>query len=102
MGPRPPRHARRGGPPSSVAITAVQKGSAEMADGDPLIIGQPNTSTLPGAETTLTRNQTTAETVFVARNVDAGDGILGDAGAGAIGVHGMSASGFGVRGSSTW
>jgi hypothetical protein len=73
-----------------------------MADGDPLIIGQTNIATLPGAATILRRNQPDAATVFVARNVTAGDGIQGEAGTGGVGVQGTSQGGIGVRGSSDW
>jgi hypothetical protein len=65
----------------------------------PFTIGQANTAILPGAETSLTRNEASANTVFVARNLDAGDGIQGQAGAEGIGVQGLSKDGFGVRGS---
>ena len=49
-----------------------------MADGDRIIIGQANTASNPGNETTLSRNASTARTVFVARNLNVGDGIHGE------------------------
>src|SRR5688500_1256268 len=70
-----------------------------MADGDRIIIGQANTASKPGNETSLSRNEGTASTVFVARNVNLGDGIHGEA-SGGIGVVGNSTSSTGVRGTS--
>lgn len=71
-----------------------------MTDGDPIIIGQTNTASNPGNETSLSRNGDTAGTVFVARNVNLGDGIHGEAGTDGKGVSGIStgSSGFGVHG----
>ena len=68
-----------------------------MADGDRIIIGQANTASKPGNETSLSRNEGTASTVFVARNVNLGDGIHGEA-SGGIGVGGTSTSSTGVSG----
>jgi hypothetical protein len=88
-----------------------------MPDGDPIIIGQGNSASNPGNETSLSRNQVAAGTVFVARNLNAGDGIHGEAsptnlvgvgvqGSGATGVQGRGSlgvegigGGYGVRGS---
>jgi hypothetical protein len=70
-----------------------------MADGDRIIIGQANTASKPGNETSLSRNEGTAATVFVARNVNVGDGIHGAA-VGDTGVSGTSDSGVGVTGDS--
>jgi hypothetical protein len=69
-----------------------------MADGNPLIIGKVNTATSPGAETVLRRNKTSRNTVFVAQNLDRGDGIRGEGGASGTGVAGTSESGTGVYG----
>jgi hypothetical protein len=71
-----------------------------MADGDRIIIGKDNTAGNPGNETSLSRNENTAATVFVARNLNVGDGIHGEA-SGDTGVTGTSDSGVGVFGSST-
>jgi hypothetical protein len=74
-----------------------------MADNDPIIIGQANTASNPGNETSLSRNENTAETVFVARNLNQGDGIHGEASGSIglnIGVEGTSDDGTGVNGSS--
>jgi hypothetical protein len=71
-----------------------------MADGDRIIIGQANTASNPGNETTLSRNAGTARTVFVARNLNVGDGIHGEASGSSTGVQGTSASGTGVMGNS--
>src|SRR5215211_3942869 len=72
-----------------------------MADGDRIIIGQANIASNPGNMTSLSRNAATNRTVFVARNLNAGDGIQGQAsGAGRSGVLGLSNAGFGVGGSS--
>jgi hypothetical protein len=72
-----------------------------MADGNRIIIGRANTASNPGNETSLSRDENTAATVFVARNVNLGDGIHGEAsGQDATGVRG-TASGqdaTGVRG----
>jgi hypothetical protein len=71
-----------------------------MADGDRIIIGKDdNTASNPGNETSLIRNEATARTVFVARNVNLGDGIHGEASDGS-GVRGMSSGGLGVSGRS--
>jgi hypothetical protein len=70
----------------------------EMADGNPLIIGNANTASSPGAATVLSRNETAPSTVFVARNLNAGDGVRGGAGTGGTGVEGISDSGTGVSG----
>jgi hypothetical protein len=50
-----------------------------MANGDPIIIGLPNTASNPGTATILSRDENFAETVFVARNLNEGDGIRGEA-----------------------
>ena len=82
-----------------------------MPDGNPIIIGQANTASNPGDETILTRNEDTYRSVFVARNLNQGHGIRGEAyepiAAGVRGdhrdgpgVHGDSYRGTGVRGSS--
>jgi hypothetical protein len=77
-----------------------------MADGDPIIIGQANTASNPGNETSLSRNEVTNQTVFVARNLNVGDGIRGEAPNGfgvsgistrGAGIDAFSSSGFGVR-----
>jgi hypothetical protein len=68
-----------------------------MADGDRIIIGQANTASNPGNETTLSRNAATASTVFVARNLNAGNGIRGES-VDDTGVSGTSDSGIGVSG----
>jgi hypothetical protein len=60
-----------------------------MPDGDPIIIGQPNTASNPGNETSLSRNEVTDRTVFVARNLNVGGGIIGDCSSG-IGVLGRT------------
>jgi hypothetical protein len=70
-----------------------------MADGDRIIIGQANTASKPGNETSLSRNEGTANTVFVARNQNVCDGIHGES-VDDTGVTGTSDSGDGVRGSS--
>ena len=72
-----------------------RKETSEMADNDPIIIGQGNTET---NETSLSRNEATDGTVFVARNLNVGDGIHGEATGGGIGVTGTSTDGTGVRG----
>jgi hypothetical protein len=41
-----------------------------MPDGNPIIIGQANTASNPGNETSLSRDENIADTVFVARNVN--------------------------------
>jgi hypothetical protein len=41
-----------------------------MADGDRIIIGQANTASNPGNETSLSRNAATASTVFTVRNLN--------------------------------
>jgi hypothetical protein len=64
--------------------------ASEMPDGNPIRIGQANTASNPGNETSLSRNENTAATVFVAQNLNAGGGI-----------HGMATSAAGVRGEST-
>jgi hypothetical protein len=72
-----------------------------MADNDPIIIGQANTASNPGNETSLSRHENTAETVLVARNLNQGDGIHGEASGSIglnIGVRGTSANGTGVAG----
>ena len=71
-----------------------------MADGNPIIIGQDNTASNPGNETILRRTENTAATVFVARNLNLGDGIHGEASGGGNGVSGTSSSGPGVVGRS--
>jgi hypothetical protein len=78
-----------------------------MADGDPIIIGLANIASNPGTTTSLSRNEDTAETVFVARNLNKGNGIRGEAsgspGADSYGVVGhREGEGFGggVLGSS--
>jgi hypothetical protein len=80
-----------------------------MADGDCIIIGQANTASNPGNETSLSRNENTVKTVFVARNLNLGDGIYGESrfrngvvgkGDYARGVSGISTQGWGVSGSS--
>jgi hypothetical protein len=68
-----------------------------MADGDRIIIGQANTASKPGNETSLSRNEGTASTVFVARNLNVGAGIHGES-VDDTGVSGTSDSGDGVRG----
>jgi hypothetical protein len=70
-----------------------------MADGDPIIIGQDNTAS---NETSLSRDENTAAIVFVARNLNEGDGIHGESNDG-IGVQGTTGGGVagpaaGVRG----
>jgi hypothetical protein len=67
-----------------------------MADNDPIIIGNANTASNPGNETSLSRNEATPVTVFVARNLNAGDGIYGRS-VGRIGVTGQSDTGVGVH-----
>jgi hypothetical protein len=72
-----------------------------MANGDPIIIGLPNTASNPGTATILSRDENTAETVFVARNLNIGDGIRGEASDDAYGgVRGINTIGTGVRGES--
>jgi len=89
-----------------------------MADADPLIIGQANTASNPGAETTLNRNEDTPNTLLVVRNLTGSGirasanggtsvfatdqiyGVWGDAGGSAVGVYGTSNSGSGVQGTS--
>jgi hypothetical protein len=80
--------------------TNPRKESSKMADGSPLVIGKANTATAPGAETVLSRNKTAPNTVFVARNLNAGNGIRGEARTSGTGVKGTSDSGTGVHGSS--
>jgi hypothetical protein len=67
-----------------------------MANGDPIYIGQENTG---NSTTILSRNVASHETVFVARNLNAGGGI-GVAGRSmnSIGVSGRSSLGIGVHG----
>jgi hypothetical protein len=72
--------------------------ASEMADGDPIIIGKANTASNPGNETSLSRNEVTNQTVFVARNLNAGSGIHGEASGSGFGVFGISTSGIGVLG----
>ena len=50
-------------------------GDLHMADGDLIIIGQANTASNPGNETSLSRNEGTARTVFAARTLNVGDGM---------------------------
>jgi hypothetical protein len=69
-----------------------------MADGNSVIIGKVNTSSNPGAETVLRRNQASRNTVFVAQNLNAGDGIRGEGRAAGSGVAGTSDRGTGVYG----
>jgi hypothetical protein len=76
-----------------------EKETSEMADGDRIIIGQANTASNPGNETSLSRNAGTARTVFVARNLKEGGGIHGEA-LDYTGVFGTSDSGVGVGGTS--
>jgi hypothetical protein len=72
-----------------------------MANGDPIIIGLANTASNPGTTTSLSRDENTAETVFVARNLNIGDGIRGEASDDAyFGVKGINTIGTGVRGRS--
>jgi hypothetical protein len=71
-----------------------------MANGDPIIIGLANTASNPGTTTSLSRAENTAETVFVARNLNEGAGIRGES-VTDTGVTGTSDSGTGVFGSST-
>jgi hypothetical protein len=68
-----------------------------MEDGDPLIIGDANSATNPGAETSLSRNDKTPITVFAARSLHAGDAIHGEAIDGS-GVFGRSDTHEGVVG----
>ena len=68
-----------------------------MADGDPLIIGDANTASNPGAETSLSRNDRTPITVFAARSLHAGDAIHAEAVDG-YGVFSRSDTGTGVLG----
>jgi hypothetical protein len=70
-----------------------------MADGDPIIIGQDHVASNPGNETRLSRNERTNRAVFVARNLNEGDGIRGESGS-YTGVKGTSDTGFGVLGTS--
>jgi hypothetical protein len=72
-----------------------------MPDGDPIIIGQDNTASNPGNETSLSRNETNPTTVFVVRNLNAGSGIRGEASGNGYGVLGTSNSGNGVLGTSS-
>jgi hypothetical protein len=67
-----------------------------MADGNPLIIGRPNLASNPGAQTSLSRNETLSRTVFVVQNLNQGNGLRVEAARG-IAVHGSS-SGTGVVG----
>jgi hypothetical protein len=80
-----------------------------MADGDPIIIGQANTASDPGDQTSLSRNEATNRTVLFARNLNVGGGIHGMASdfvspgvqgtnTSAIGVFGVSTSSSGVVG----
>jgi hypothetical protein len=73
-----------------------------MPDNDPIIIGQANTASNPGNETRLERNEATGRTVFVARNLNDGDGILGEASGSNTGVRGrnLRGGGPGVSGTS--
>jgi hypothetical protein len=71
-----------------------------MADGDRIIIGQANTASNPGNETSLSRNAGTARTVFVARNLNMGNGIRGEA-VHYTGVDGRSTTSVGVYGASS-
>ena len=71
-----------------------------MANGDPIIIGLANTASNPGTTTSLSRDENTAETVFVARNLNEGAGIRGES-VDDTGVTGTSSRGNGVYGSST-
>ena len=80
-----------------------------MANGDPIIIGLPNTASNPGTATILSRDENRDEPVFVARNLNEGDGIRGEANAAetagvvgrgnkANGVIGRSAGALGCTG----
>jgi hypothetical protein len=68
-----------------------------MADGDPIIIGDANTASNPGAETSLSRNDKTPMTVFAVRSLHAGDAVHGEAVDG-YGVFGRSDTREGVVG----
>ena len=75
-----------------------------MADGDPIRIGRDNTASNPGNETILNRNEAgmlANRPVFLARNLNQGDGIHGEGSGPFNGVQGTSASGVGVVGRST-
>ena len=83
--------------------------ASEMPDGNPIRIGQANTASNPGNETSLSRNENTAATVFVARNLNLGDGIRGEASGGlpggpdsygVVGHREGGGFGAGVQGSS--
>jgi hypothetical protein len=76
-----------------------------MATGDRIIIGQANTATrpnptTPAPETSLSRNDVAARTVFVARNLNMGNGIRGEA-VHYTGVDGRSTDSVGVYGASS-
>lgn len=71
-----------------------------MPDNDPIIIGQANTAGNPGNETSLSRNESTNETVFVVRNLNAGNGIRVQTGGSGAGLWSTSGNGYGVLGSS--
>src|SRR5687768_12894368 len=83
-----------------------------MPDGDPILIGQDNIASNPGAETVLRRDVNSASSgpVITARTPVSGDGVYGEARlgtgvsgvstTGGTGVQGFSSNGFGVRGMS--
>jgi hypothetical protein len=71
-----------------------------MADNSPILIGRNNSASNPGNETSLSRNEDTSGTVFVARNLNNGGGIRANATNG-VAVWGSSDSSYGVYASST-
>jgi hypothetical protein len=65
-----------------------------MANGDPIIIGLANTASNPGTTTSLSRDENTAATVFVAQSRNEGNGIRGEA----SGTSSPNSSSYGVVG----
>src|ERR671917_489145 len=93
------RAARKSKRQPSKQKTSEREEAPKMADGDPIRIGQANTASNPGNETSLSRNEDTAGTVFVARNLNLGDGIHGEAGTHGTGFHrGVLGSSSGIEG----